>query len=144
MFVHGIDWRIVVPLILKLLKAFGLIPGFMAAYGIRKLFQKWRQKHAMDGWPSTEARILWGMVHSEGPRRIWAEITYSYYVGEYRSGTYLRVFRREEDADEFVRQIKDRKLQIRYKESNPEASTILECDLQMIAPISLQSHSGIW
>ena len=142
--VYDIDWRLVALFILKLLKTFGLIPGAMAAYGARKLFQKWRQKRAIDGWPSAEARILWGTVHSERPRRIWAEITYSYYVGEYRSGTYLRVFRHEEDADGFVRQINDKKLQIRYKESNPETSTILECDLQMIAPMSLRPHLRIW
>ena len=92
----------------------------------------------MEGWPSTEASILWGKVQREGPRQIWAEVTYSYFVGEYRTGTHLRHFRREEDADEFVRQIKDKRIQIRYKESDPETSTILDRDLDMIAPMALQ------
>jgi len=94
----------------------------------------------MAGWPTTEATILWGKVEREGPRRIWAEITYSYFVGEYRSGTYLRTFRREEDADEFVRHIKDRRIQVRYKESTPEKSTILDRDLEMIAPLTFAAH----
>lgn len=139
---HGYDihWRLLFLLIVKLLKTFGLIPGALGAYWARKLFQKWRQKRAIDGWPATEARVLWGKVQSEGPRRIWVEITYSYYVGEYRSGTYLRVFRRAEDADDFVRQIKDKTVQIRFKESDPETSTILDRDLEMAAPMSLQLH----
>jgi aconitase A len=83
---------------------------------------------------------LWGKVQNEGPLHFWAEITYSYYVEEYRSGTYLRLFRREEDADEFIRQIKDKQLQIRYKESDPETSTILDRDLEMIVPVILQTR----
>ena len=135
-----IHWQAVSFLIFKLLKTFGLIPGVMAAYGIRKLFQKWRQRRAIAGWPSTEATILWGKVHCEGPRRIWAELTDSYFVGEYRSGTHLHVFRREEEADEFVREIKDKRIQIRYKESDPETSTILDRDLEWMTPMSFTTR----
>jgi len=137
---HGYDihWRLIFLLILKLLKSFGLIPGAMAAYWLRGVFQKWRQQRAVDGWPVTEATILWGKVEKEGLNRYWAEISYSYCVGEYRSGTYLRRFKREEEADEFVRQIKDKRIQIRYKESDPKNSTILDRDLELVAPMQLQ------
>jgi hypothetical protein len=135
-----IDWRLVSLVILKLLKTLGIIPGAIAAYWVRRLVQKWRQERAIAGWPTTEARILWGKVQSEGPLHFWAEITYSYYVGEYRSGTYLRLFRREEDADEFIRQIKDKQLQIRYKGADPDTSTILDRNLEMIVPEILQTR----
>jgi hypothetical protein len=137
---YVIHWRLISLVILKLLKTFGLIPGAMAAYWLRGVFQKWRQQRAIAGWPTTQATILWGKVEREGPRRSWAEITYSYYVGEYRSGFYLRRFRDEEDADEFVRQIKDKKVQIRFKESDPETSTILDRDLELVVPIQLQKR----
>jgi hypothetical protein len=137
---NSIPWRLVFLAVLKLLKTFGLIPGAMTAYWLRRRYQKWRQARALEGWPSTEARILSGTVHSEGPRRKWAEITYSYYVGEYRAGKYLRLFRREEDADEFVREIKDKRVYVRYKERDPDTSTILDRDLEMIAPVILQKR----
>jgi hypothetical protein len=137
---HEIPWRLVFLFIVKLLKSFGLIPGAVAAYWLRGVFQKRRQQRAMEGWPSTEATILWGKVEREGPRRFWAEISYSYYAGEYQSGTYLRFFKREEEADEFVRQIKDKRIQIRYRESAPENSTILDRELELMAPMSLAAH----
>jgi len=138
---HGlpISWHFSILLALKLLKTFGLIPGAMAGYWMRKIFQKWRQERAMAGWPTTEARILWGTVEREG-RRIWVEFTFSYFVGEYRSGKYVRTFRKEEDADEFVRYVKDRHIQIRYKASDPDDSTILDRDLEMIAPLTISTH----
>jgi len=121
----------------KLLKAFGLIPGAVAAYGMKRMYQGWRQKKAMNGWPSTSARVLNGQVHKEN-RRYWVELTYSYYVEEYRSGKYVRKFRREEEADDFVRQVSDRQVQIRYNQNKPDESVILDRDLEMIAALTPQ------
>jgi hypothetical protein len=135
-----LQWQVILLLLLKFLKTFGIIPGVLAAFWFRRLFQKWRQGRAMEGWPSTQATIQWGKTHNEGPRSIWAEITYSYFVGEYRSGTYVRFFRREEQADEFIRQLKDKQVQVHYKESDPDTSTLLDRDLEMLASISFQSH----
>jgi hypothetical protein len=42
-------------------------------------------------------------------------------------------FRREEEADEFVRQIKDKRLQARYNPAEPDESAILDRDLEMVA-----------
>jgi len=133
-----IPWGPILALAFKLLAKFGLIPGTMAAYGIRHLYQRWRQKRAMESWPAVEARILWGTVERESTRRVWAHITYTYFVGEYRSGSYIRGFRREEDADEFVRQIKDKKLQIRHDPADPDKSVILDRDIEMIAMLAPQ------
>lgn len=117
----------------KLLKGFGLLPGAIAVIGVRKLYQKWRQRQAIAGWPSTEALIQSGTVHHEGTRSYWAEITYSYYVGEYRAGHYLRHFRKEEQADDFIRQLKDKRIQVHYNDADPDKSVILDRDIEMIA-----------
>jgi hypothetical protein len=137
---HGFDshWHIFLPLAFKLLKGFGLLPGVLAAFGVRKLVQKWRQGHAASGWPMTEATIQWGKVHSDGPRQYWVEVTYSYFVNEYRSGTYVRHFKREEDASDFIRHTRDKRVMVRYKESAPDTSTILDRDLDMIVLMAPQ------
>jgi hypothetical protein len=59
-------------------------------------------------------------------------------LGEYRSGKHLHHFRREEDADEFVRQIKDKRVQVHYNASDPDKSVILDRDLEMIALMAPQ------
>jgi hypothetical protein len=138
MSVHHMPWEVIFFGMIKLIKAFGLIPGAIAAFGVRKLYQKWRQNKAMAGWPVTDGTILSGQVHREGRRRYWAEIAYHYFVGEYRSGTYVRRFRKEEDADAFVRQVKEKRLQVRYSDANPEQSVILDRDLEMVVLLSPQ------
>lgn len=126
--------------VLRWLAYYGLIPGVAAGYGGRKLQQRRRQRQAAM-WPSAMAEILWGHVDNIGRwpfPEYWAEITYNYYAGEYRSGTYVRRFRREDDADEFIRQIKSKQIQVHYPESDPEHSVILERDLEMLALLTPQ------
>jgi hypothetical protein len=130
---HYIHWEWLIWGLVKFLKVFGIIPGALAAFGVKRLYQKWRQNRAMAGWPATDATIQSGEVHKKGWRSLWAEITYTYYVGEYRSGKYLRHFRSEEDADQFVRQVNDKRVQVHYNASDPDKSVILERDLEMIA-----------
>jgi Protein of unknown function (DUF3592) len=130
-------WGAIFLTVLKLLKTFGLIPGAMAAVWIRKLLQKRLQRKAMEGWPATDARIYGGEVRREG-RRHWAVITYSYYVGEYRSGTYVRGFKREDQADDFIRQLKDKSVRVHYNDSDPDRSVILDRDLEIIVLLAPQ------
>jgi hypothetical protein len=134
---HHYNWELIVLSIFKLLKTFGLIPGAIAALGVRRFIQKRLQRKAMEGWPATDARIQSGSVHREG-RRSWAELTYSYYVGEYRSGTYLRGFKREEQADDFIRQIKDKTVRVHYNQADPNRSVLLDRDIEMIALLAPQ------
>jgi hypothetical protein len=136
--IHHIPWEPLLLGALKLLKVFGIIPGAVAAFGVRKFYQKWRQNQATAGWPATDATILNGQVHKEGLRRIWAELTYSYYVGEYRAGKYVRRFRKEGDADEFIRQVRDKRVQVHYDRSDPEQSVILDRDLELVALLTPQ------
>ena len=135
---HHIPWTWILGGIVKFLKAFGLIPGAVAAFGVRRLYQRRRQRKAMEEWPSTDATVLSGKVHKERRRSIWAEITYSYYFGEYRSGQYVRQFRREEDADEFIRQLREKRVHVRYDPAKPERSVILDRDMELIALLAPQ------
>ncbi len=91
----------------------------------------------MEGWPATDARVHSGSVRHEG-RRYWAELTYSYYVGEYRSGAYLRGFKREEQADDFLRQAKDKTVRVHYNGSDPNRSVLLDRDIEMIVLLAPQ------
>ncbi len=45
-------------------------------------------------------------------------------------------FRKEEEADEFVRQIRDKRLQVRYNPAKPDESAILDRDLEMVVLLS--------
>ena len=131
------NWELIVFSALKLLKTFGLIPGAIAAVGVRRLIQKRLQRKAMEGWPATDARVLSGTVRQEG-RRYWAELTYSYFVGEYRSGAYVRSFKKEGQADDFVRQLKDKTVRVHYRESDPNRSVILDRDIEIVALLAPQ------
>lgn len=128
-------WAYLIALSIKLLAKFGLIPGVFAAFGIQKIRQKYRQRRAVEGWPSTEANIQWCKIHQEGIGNYWVEVTYSYFVGEYRSGTYIRRFTREAQADDFARQLRDKRLQVHYKPNDPADSVFLERDLEMVAAL---------
>ena len=67
-----------------------------------------------------------------------SSLPYTYYLGEYRSGKHVHHFRREEDADEFVRQVKDKHVQVHYNASKPDNSVILDRDLEVIALLAPQ------
>lgn len=132
MHLNHIPWGAIFVTAFHLLKAFGLIPGALAAFGARKLYQKWQQNKAMAGWPATDATIQSGKVHKQGWNS-WVELAYTYYVGEYRSGTHVHKFRRGEQAEEFIRQVKDKHVQVHYDQNKPEKSVILDRDLEMVA-----------
>jgi hypothetical protein len=88
-------------------------------------WRKARNENAAQGWPSVEGRIQSGKV-APIPKtsRFLATLTYTYFIEEYRSGKYVHEFNNEEDADNFVRQIKDKSVHIRYKQSNPDKSVL--------------------
>jgi hypothetical protein len=100
---------------------------FIIAWGAVywRRWQKTRAERIAQGWPSVEGTIHSGKV-TPIPKttRYLATLQYSYFVQEYRSGTYVHEFTRESDADNFVRQLKDKRIQIRYNESNPDKSVL--------------------
>lgn len=71
-------------------------------------------------------------------RNYWVEVTYSYCVGEYQSGTYVKRFKKEQQADDFARQLKDKRIRIHYKQGDPSNSVILDRDLEMVALLAPQ------
>lgn len=135
---HSWEWDLIFLELLKLLKVFGIIPGAVGAVGVRKLYQKRRQKQAMESWPATDATIQSGKVRKAGMRSYWAELDYTYYVGEYRTGSYIRHFRREEEANDFVREVKDKRVHVHYNPTNPDKSVILDRDMEMISMLAPQ------
>jgi hypothetical protein len=90
--------------------------------------QRWRKQRAeaaAQGWPSVDGRISGGVVKPiPKTKRFLATLTYTYFVGEYRTGKYIHEFSNESDADNFIRTMKDKNVQIRYKESNPDTSVL--------------------
>ena len=57
-------------------------------------------------------------------RQFHAVLVYTYFIGEYRSGKYHHDFGSEGQADDFVRQMKDKRVHIRYHPSDPDKSVL--------------------
>jgi len=111
------------PYLLKWIFAFAA--GWGSVY-----YRRWRKRHneqIAQGWPSAEGRIVFTNV-AQIPKttRYLATLHYTYFVGEYHSGEYQHEFSNESDADNFVRALKDKSVQIRYKESDPGKSILEE------------------
>lgn len=134
---HGTNWVVWVPALVNLLKALGIIPGTMAAFWLRHWYQKRRQRKAMEGWSSTEARFHSAAMRQEGSKQ-WLEITYSYFADEYRSGTYVRRINKKDDAAGLIRQLRDKRFQVRYDPADPDKSVILDRDLEMVTLLAPQ------
>jgi hypothetical protein len=88
-------------------------------------WQKRRRETIAQSWPYVEGIIISGKV-TPIPKttRFHAMLQYTFFVEEYRTGKYVHEFTREIDADDFVRQMKDKRVQIRYKDSNPDKSVL--------------------
>jgi hypothetical protein len=88
-------------------------------------WQKRRREIVAQGWPSIEGVILSGQVTPVPKTSCFlATLQYTYFIDEYRTGKYVHEFARETDADDFVRQLKDKRVHIRYKPSNPDNSVL--------------------
>jgi hypothetical protein len=116
-------WRYTHVWIYLLKYPLAFIAGWAAIY-LRR-WRKNRNENAAQGWPSVEGRIIGGKV-TPVPKtsRFHASLEYTYFIEEYRSGRYDHDFSSEADADNFVRTMKDKRVQIRYKQSNPDKSVL--------------------
>jgi hypothetical protein len=89
-----------------------------------------KQKIAL-AWPSVEGRVQFA---SSAPIRdsssYSATLQYSYFVEEYRSGSYTEVFDSENGADRFVEMMKNQKVPVRYNPRKPDDSLIEEADVE--------------
>jgi hypothetical protein len=101
---------------------------FVAAWGalfIRRWIKRHRERVAQS-WPLVEGVILGGSVaRIRRTSYFRATLQYTYFVREYLTGEYVHEFTSEANADAFVRLMKDKRVHIRYKKSNPR-KTVLE------------------
>jgi hypothetical protein len=100
---------------------------FVAAWGalyIRRWIKRYRERVAQS-WPLVEGVILGGSVERIRKTSYFrATLQYTYFVREYLTGEYVHEFSKEADADAFVRLMKDKRVYIRYKKSNPRKSVL--------------------
>jgi len=100
---------------------------FVAGWGA-VYFRRWRKSRResiAQSWPSVEGRIVSGNVSPiTKTTRFHATLQYTYFIEEYRTGKYIHEFQKEADADDFLRQMKDQRVQIRYKQSDPDKSVL--------------------
>jgi hypothetical protein len=88
-------------------------------------WRKSRAENAAQGWPSVDGRISGGSVKPiPKTKRYLATLTYTYFLGEYRTGKYIHEFENEADADNFVHAMTDKHVPIRYNDSDPTRSVL--------------------
>jgi len=112
---------------------------FAAAWGAVywRRWQKRRRETIAQTWPSIEGVILSGEVAPTPKTSCFlATLQYTYFVEEYRTGEYVHEFAKETDADDFVRQLKDKRVQIRYKQSNPDESVLEQSVVEQHAQLT--------
>jgi hypothetical protein len=100
-------------------------------------WQKRRRETVAQGWPSIEGVILDGQV-TPAPKTscFLATLQYTYFIDEYRIGKYIHEFAKESDADDFVRQLKDKRVPIRYNQSNPDNSVLEQSVVEQHAQLA--------
>jgi hypothetical protein len=114
--------------------------AFVSAW-VGLYLQRWRKQRAeatAQSWPMVDARIGGGVVKPvPKTKRFLATLSYTYFVGEYRIGKYIHEFQNKEDAEQFVKTMKDKHVPIRYNPANPEKSVLEESSVQqhvLLAP----------
>ncbi len=109
--------------------------AFVAVYWRR--WQKRRRENIAQGWPSVEGVILSGSVAPLPKTSCFlATLQYTYLVEEYRTGKYVHEFARESEADDFLRQLKDKRVPIRYNPTNPDKSVLEQSVVEQHAQLS--------
>ena len=103
--------------------------------------RRWRKKrdeNNAQGWPSIEGRIISSQAaRVDKTTRFIVTLQYSFFLSEYHYGNYIHEFSKESDAEEFARQMKEKRIQIRYSPSNPDKSILEESAVQqhvLLAP----------
>jgi len=100
---------------------------------------RWLQRRRASGWPITDGRIE--SVDVDKPSFSFttkrgyyvAELGYSYSVaGALLSGGYKREFPTQQEADEFVRDLKDKAVALHYNPDKPSSSALLDPDIEAV------------
>src|SRR6266567_4244759 len=100
---------------------------------------RWLQRKRAAAWPIAGGRIESVEVNKPSfsltTKRGYyvAELGYSYSVGgTANSGHYKREFPTEHEADEFVRDLKDKAVVVRYNPNRPSSSALLDPDIDAV------------
>ena len=100
---------------------------------------RWLRRKRATGWPIADGRIESTEVtkpnFSFTTKRghYVAQLGYSYSVaGSIHSGLYKREFPTEPAADDFVRDLKEKAVAVRYSPSKPSLSMVLEPDIESV------------
>lgn len=114
------------------------------AAGFVKPFWQWVQRNRAKSWPITTAQIESATLNetkpgffSSSPRKsspvYVAELGYSYRVaGQVEAGFYKREFYTEEEAQEFLRDLKGKPLTVHYNSKKPSTSIVSEASVQIL------------
>ena len=83
------------------------LTGWVAIYFRR--WQKRRREDSAQAWPSVQGVIVSARVHPlPETKHFHAIVQYAFFVDEYRTGKYIHEFSNEDEADDFVRQLRDK------------------------------------
>ncbi|MDP9051348.1 MAG: DUF3592 domain-containing protein [Acidobacteriota bacterium] len=106
---------------------FGIYFGFAWGAVTWRRWQKRRKEAIARTWPSVEGLILTGHV-TPAPKTscFLATLQYTYFVDEYHTGAYIHEFAKESDADDFVRQLTNQRVPIRYNPSQLDRSVLVQ------------------
>ena len=105
-------------------------PLAFASAAVAAWWHRRRQRIALE-WPSIEGCVQFVSVTPiTDSSNYTATLEYSYFVGEYRSGSYDQVFRSEEAANNFAQGMKDKKVPIHYSPRDPDKSVLEDEDVE--------------
>jgi hypothetical protein len=112
--------------------------------GWLKPLWRWIQRNRASSWPTATGQIE--SVSVSEPKRFFlstsprgrapayvAELAYSYSVaGNVNAGFYKREFGTEEEASEFVRDLKGKPVEVHYNPNKPSSSTLSEASIETL------------
>jgi hypothetical protein len=117
---------------IQIVRFIALVPLVGAAAWHR--WRKRRMEKLGQGWPSIDGCIHYGEVETNpNTNRSLATLTYVYFIEDYRFGTYTQQFKKKSDADDFVRELKDKHVPIRYNPSKPDESVLEDVDVRQLS-----------
>jgi CubicO group peptidase (beta-lactamase class C family) len=112
--------------------------------GFVKPLWRWIQRNRAKSWPITTGQIESASVNEpepgfmsstprRGSRAYVAELGYSYrVVGQVEAGFYKREFYTEEEAQEFLRDLKGKPVTVQYNPNKPSTSIVSEPSIQTL------------
>jgi hypothetical protein len=108
-------------------------PVAFASAAIAAWWHRRTQKIALE-WPSIEGCVQFVSVAPITDSSSYsATLEYSYFVEEYRSGSYSQEFPSEEEANNFAQGMKDKRIPIHYNPRDPDKSVLEDEDVDGLA-----------